>query len=160
MTRVVRDGKSVYMDDSPCPEGLETIRNIVLARADAGLFEESTLQVMIEKTGGSLRDLFAVIRDAATRARRRRADTRVGLKQFRAAADSFLTVLQEQEKRLGLSHPDGAELCYNIAMLSMMAGDRDRFRQYMRKAYEIRKKIFGNNDARTIKAKKALESMG
>ena len=63
-----------YMDDSPCPEGLETIRNIVLARADAGLFEESTLQVMIEKTGGSLRDLFAVIRDAATRARRRRAD--------------------------------------------------------------------------------------
>jgi len=45
-------------------------------------------------------------------------------------------------------------------MLSMMAGDRDRFRQYMRKAYEIRKKIFGNNDARTIEAKKALESMG
>lgn len=54
-----------------CEEGFETIRDIVKKRIDLSLFQAEVLNDMIAKTGGSLRDLFKVIADAGTRARRR-----------------------------------------------------------------------------------------
>ena len=60
-----------YVDGKRCEEGYETMRRIVEKRASLALFEEAALNLMIEKTGGSLRDLFRVIISAATRARRR-----------------------------------------------------------------------------------------
>lgn len=62
-----------YADNTPCEEGFQKIKNIVWSRADSSLFEEDAVNLMIEKTGGSLRDLFSAIRDASTRARRRKA---------------------------------------------------------------------------------------
>lgn len=51
--------------------GMDAIRRIVAKRADIKLFYAATLTLMIDKTGGSLRDLFAVITNAAKRAHRR-----------------------------------------------------------------------------------------
>ena len=51
--------------------GMDAIRRIVAKRADIKLFDAATLTLMIDKTGGSLRDLFAVITNAGKRAHRR-----------------------------------------------------------------------------------------
>jgi hypothetical protein len=52
-------------------DGFGVIREIVKLRADEGLFKETALTLLIEKTGGSLRDLFVCIVTAARRAVRR-----------------------------------------------------------------------------------------
>jgi len=53
--------------------GIDIIRKIIGKRADLKLFDEAALLLMIEKTGGLLRDLFSLIIDAARRAQRRNA---------------------------------------------------------------------------------------
>jgi Cdc6-like AAA superfamily ATPase len=63
------------MDGSPYKEGFDTIVEIVKKRTRLELFEKEALESMIIKTGGSLRDLFSVIREAAQRTIRREADT-------------------------------------------------------------------------------------
>lgn len=60
-------------DGSPCPDSVSVIKQIVLDRADASLIDEETLSLMIAKTGGSLRDLFTVIRNSSIRAKRRKS---------------------------------------------------------------------------------------
>ena len=54
--------------------GIETIKAIVNRRVEASLFENGTLDVLIRKTGGSLRDLFECIVNCATRAIRRESE--------------------------------------------------------------------------------------
>jgi hypothetical protein len=49
-------------------EGIQAIKNIIGKRASLDLFEEGSLDLLIEKTGGSLRDVFSCIREAADRA--------------------------------------------------------------------------------------------
>jgi DNA polymerase III delta prime subunit len=66
--------KQENMDGSPYKEGFDTILEIVRKRAKLELFEQEALDNMIMKTGGSLRDLFSVIREAAQRTIRREAD--------------------------------------------------------------------------------------
>ena len=61
------------MNGSPCPDSVSVIKQIVLDRADASLIDEETLSLMIAKTGGSLRDLFTVIRNSSIRAKRRKS---------------------------------------------------------------------------------------
>lgn len=55
-------------------EGYEVIERIVFKRANPILFDEDALKLMIKKTGGSLRTLFAVITDSSNRARRRKSN--------------------------------------------------------------------------------------
>ena len=62
------------IDGRECTEGMQTIRKIVEMRADLSLFDGNSLNLAIEKTGGCLRDLFNVIRTAATFARRGKKD--------------------------------------------------------------------------------------
>ena len=45
--------------------GIDTLKEIVYKRADEQLFEEEALRYMILKSGGAIRDLFQMIRDAA-----------------------------------------------------------------------------------------------
>jgi energy-coupling factor transporter ATP-binding protein EcfA2 len=52
------------------PAGTEIIMQIVKKRADLSLFEADTLERMIQKTGGSLRDLFEAIQQSARTAKR------------------------------------------------------------------------------------------
>ena len=63
------------LEGGRCDEGFDTIRSIVEKRVNLNLFEEDVLDLAIEKSGGSLRDLFKVILKGATRARRRRSQT-------------------------------------------------------------------------------------
>jgi len=56
-------------------EGINTLKTMVGLRADIELFEESVLETLILNTGGYIRDLFACISKAATRARVRGAET-------------------------------------------------------------------------------------
>lgn len=45
--------------------GIDTLKEIVRKRADVSLFAENALHFMILKSGGAIRDLFQMIRDAA-----------------------------------------------------------------------------------------------
>ena len=58
-------------DGKPNTSGNAVIRKILEMRADSKLFEDGVAEKMINKTGGSLRDLFQCINDAAIRAIRR-----------------------------------------------------------------------------------------
>lgn len=62
--------KQENVDGTPFNDGTDIIKKIVKKRADLTLFEEGTLELMIKKTGGSLRDLFEVILNSAQTARR------------------------------------------------------------------------------------------
>ena len=53
------------LDGQPYPEGVQRLRDIVSRRVAEGLIHPDALELMISKTGGSLRDLFKAIRDAA-----------------------------------------------------------------------------------------------
>ena len=59
------------IDNQPFQEGIDIIREIVKKRADLSLFETGVLEMLIQYTGGSLRDLFHVINTSANRAKRR-----------------------------------------------------------------------------------------
>lgn len=74
--------------------GYKTIEEIVKKRADLDIFGEDALDLMIEKTGGSLRDLFGAIIAAATRARRRRS-ARIELEDAHRALEKLKTELKK-----------------------------------------------------------------
>ena len=59
------------IDNQPFQEGIDIIREIVEKRADLSLFETGVLEMLIQYTGGSLRDLFHVINTSANRTKRR-----------------------------------------------------------------------------------------
>lgn len=52
-------------DKKEFAKGIETLKEIVEKRANVTLFEEDALHFMIMKSGGAIRDLFQMIRDAA-----------------------------------------------------------------------------------------------
>ncbi len=76
------------------PDGYRAIEEIVGARVDLSLFRDGVLDRLIERTGGSLRDLFFCIDDAAMQAEDR-GDTRVNLED----AESALMVLESNLTR-------------------------------------------------------------
>lgn len=59
------------VDGSPYKEGVEKLKEIVNRRVNSGVIDDEALKLMIEKTGGSLRDLFRAIRTASQRAMNR-----------------------------------------------------------------------------------------
>ena len=65
--------KQETIDGNPYTPGHNKIREIILRRARVDLFDENVIDFLIEKTGGSLRDLFSVINDCAQRSMRRRS---------------------------------------------------------------------------------------
>jgi hypothetical protein len=62
------------VDGAEYPPGIKIIEEIVKKRADLSLFEPAALKLMIQKTGGSLRDLFVIIMEAARRAEKRKSE--------------------------------------------------------------------------------------
>ena len=67
-------------------KGYETIKKIIEKRAELELFEEEALDLIIEKTGGSLRDVFRCIMEAAKYANRGEKD-KIGLEEVNMALD-------------------------------------------------------------------------
>ncbi len=59
------------MEGIPYPEGAKKLQEIVQRRVDPEIIDNEALELMIQKTGGSLRDLFRVIRTASQRAMHR-----------------------------------------------------------------------------------------
>lgn len=47
------------------PKGVEKLKEIVFKRAEKELFDEDALEFMVMKSGGAIRDLFQMIKDAA-----------------------------------------------------------------------------------------------
>lgn len=52
-------------DKLPYPEGISTLKQIISKRAELSLFDEDALLFLIEKSGGAIRDLFEMIRNAS-----------------------------------------------------------------------------------------------
>ncbi len=63
------------IDGTPNLPGIAAIRAIIECRADDALFDEGVIDHLIMKTGGSLRDLFSAINDAARYTRRLKRNT-------------------------------------------------------------------------------------
>ncbi|MDO4803675.1 MAG: hypothetical protein Q4A32_02510 [Lachnospiraceae bacterium] len=84
-----------HADGSPCPAGFSVIKQIVEDRSDISLIEDQTLRLMIEKTGGSLRDLFTIIRESSIRARRRRSG-RIEMEDANAALNALKAALAKR----------------------------------------------------------------
>jgi energy-coupling factor transporter ATP-binding protein EcfA2 len=57
--------KITNKDNTPYEEGRNTLKEIIKKRADESLFEEGALDLLISKTGGSIRDIFNCIVSAA-----------------------------------------------------------------------------------------------
>ena len=80
-----------YPDGQPCEEGYRDIEAIVKKRMDTDLFSGDTLDYLIKKTGGALRDLFSAISKASRRAVRRnnpaieREDAEIGLNEIKTS---------------------------------------------------------------------------
>ena len=123
------------MDDTPYPEGFQKLREIVLHRIQPGLIDEDALKLMIEKTGGSLRDLFHVINAAADR-----AENRASGKVAREDAERALMNLQS-------------------AMTRMIVGDRHEF---LAEIYNGKRKEIDNEDKMLdmLQARAVLEYNG
>ena len=83
------------LDGTPCTEGQKTILGIILKRADEELFEQEALLLIIEKTGGVLRNVFQMIIDAGGRARRRGA-TKIEMQDANAALKGLKTDLKSR----------------------------------------------------------------
>jgi hypothetical protein len=58
-------------DNNDYTEGINKIKEIIYKRADESLFEDEAITLLIKKTGGILRDVFASINSAAFRAYKR-----------------------------------------------------------------------------------------
>ena len=67
--------KVTSIENKEFTDGRNAIKAIIEKRADENLFDKNVEDYMIEKTGGALRDLFDAIRQSATYASRRKADS-------------------------------------------------------------------------------------
>jgi hypothetical protein len=52
-------------DGTPCEEGREILKDILKKRMDIPLIDEDALELVIEKSGGNIRDLFEIIENGA-----------------------------------------------------------------------------------------------
>jgi hypothetical protein len=77
-------------------EGIQAIKNIIGKRADLNLFETGCLDLLIEKTGGCLRDVFTCIKDAADMADYRKK-TKVQIKEIK---ESLLYMKSDITRRI------------------------------------------------------------
>ena len=75
--------------------GIAAIRTIIDSRADNSLFDEGVIDHLIVKTGGSLRDLFSAINDAARYARRLKMET-IGMDVVEIALERIKSDLSAQ----------------------------------------------------------------
>lgn len=73
-------------------DGINVIKDIVKKRADLALFDGDVLDLLIQYTGGSLRDLFHVINSSAKRACRRKAAT-ISMEDAERALEELKTSL-------------------------------------------------------------------
>ena len=62
-------------DGNPVPEGYKAVWEIIEKRMAPGIVDEDALKLMIDMTGGSLRNLFEALRDASEDAEYRGAET-------------------------------------------------------------------------------------
>jgi Cdc6-like AAA superfamily ATPase len=90
--------KQEQVDGTPFEKGTEIIKKIVAKRAKLDLFEEGTLELMIKKTGGSLRDLFNVIR-SSTQTAKRNDSTKISMSDTERALSKLKSDLTRRIER-------------------------------------------------------------
>ena len=86
------------MDGKVYNEGINAIIEIVKKRAELDLFNENVLDTLIQKTGGSLRDLFNAINTSAKIANRRESNT-VSAEDMQIALDELKSSLTRRIER-------------------------------------------------------------
>lgn len=68
-------------DGTNFPLGRETIRQIIIKRADEALFEEGVVDFVIEKSGGCIRTVFRILREAALQTELKYFDSKIDEKE-------------------------------------------------------------------------------
>lgn len=80
------------IEGEPSQKGIDIIHKIVEKRASLRLFEENVLEMLIQYTGGSLRDLFHGINASSKRAERRDSET-ISMEDAKRALEELKTSL-------------------------------------------------------------------
>lgn len=99
----------VYNEDhSPNIEGRQALTDVLSVRMDMDLFDSNQAHRLIVASGGNLRDLFDLVKEAARIAISQKT-TRIGANETTAAINFQR---QEQRRRLGPSSSDKGEITY------------------------------------------------
>ncbi|MDR1544939.1 MAG: tetratricopeptide repeat protein [Prevotellaceae bacterium] len=113
--------------------GVDAIKKIIEKRADLNLFEEGCLDLLIEKTGGSLRELFSCIRFAAKRAEYRAEQQREVKTVSREDIEKSLTKVYDNQG----DYPKALEYCQKaLKICEKVLGAEHPNTKFVRKNYE------------------------
>jgi len=97
-------------DESPNETGREIIRKIVEKRADRQLFQPEALDFLIEKSGGSLRHLFDMLKNAALNAWT--GDSEATVVNLSAAKQAYREFQSRFERTIARKHLDTLKEVY------------------------------------------------
>jgi hypothetical protein len=106
---VVPDTPVFDRDHTECRQGRSALLQILVARVSPKLFGSNQMKRLIIASGGNLRDLFGMVRQAADWALDRGANGKIG----KADADRAIAFLRtDYTRKLGVGPYDAAELTY------------------------------------------------
>jgi energy-coupling factor transporter ATP-binding protein EcfA2 len=129
--------KTREQDETPCPEGRSALQEVLNCRLMPGLLAQETADQLVELSGGLLKELIALARNAVLRARRVRGekgpvqpeDVAYAARQVRNTYRGSLT--EEQYRELWRIHNGGRfvngeitrSLLHNLSLLEYDGGD-------------------------------------
>jgi energy-coupling factor transporter ATP-binding protein EcfA2 len=119
--------KITNQDDTPYHDGRNILKEIISKRANESLFEEGAIDLLVSKTGGSIRDIFNCIISAAHCARNAPTNQTTVLKEDIELA---LTDLKTQ-LRIVLVTSDYAKL-WEIHLNKQDIGEKELMLNYLR----------------------------
>lgn len=129
--------KTQESDGSPCPEGRQALRQVLNCRLRPGLLTDEAAERLVDLSGGLLKELIALARNAVLRARRRQddngavqvQDVEYAARQVRNTFRALLTEAQYNELWAiyqGQPFVNSAvtrELMHNLSLLEYNGGD-------------------------------------
>jgi hypothetical protein len=135
--RALPNVKTHERDGAPCAEGRAALRRVLDRRTMPGLLTPEAADLLVDSSGGLLKELISLAREAALRARRlqgERGPVQVGDVEYAATQlrNTYRAMLtEEQYRELWKRHRDrrfvnspvARELMYNLSLLEYNGGD-------------------------------------
>jgi hypothetical protein len=122
---VVPDTPVFDRDHKDCKDGRAALQEILVARVSPKLFGPNQMKRLIVASGGNLRALFGMVRQAADWALDRGANSKIG----KADADRAIAFMRtDYTRKLGVGPYDAADLTYDqkaARLVGIYSQDRD-----------------------------------
>jgi hypothetical protein len=118
---ILTDPPVYNRDHSPNPEGREALKAVLAARVNLSLLSEEALDLLVVASGGSLRELFGLVREAADNAI-------LGQRSTIERNDAIRAVRlyrKDYRDRLGTSREDSESIGYEVLKQKLLSVYRD-----------------------------------